>query len=280
MLVGYRDVTLSLAHRGAMTMVNYYSRILKSPLKGLSNKLTLKIGINASNYTNDVNQLKGSIAVYSLNFGQPAIDYFKFRQRLEENSMSLENVLLNGFQINGTVKVKNISFEKKVFIRCSFNKWKDYQDYEASYVTSDFFSGSNSMDSPSGSSYSAAFCGTNNVPVHKEYDTFRFEFKLPKHAEPDAMTRPSANNYKSNITASIEFCICYQSGAGNNMREFWDSNGGSNYEILQYVIDLERLKNHHLKNGSVNKYQTNKKNYFNASGIMSTGIALDNEIYY
>lgn len=235
-----------------------------------------------------MNQLKGSIAVYSLNFGQPASDYYKFRQRLEANNMSLENVLLNGFQINGTIKVKNISFEKKVFIRCSFNKWKDYEDYEAVYVSSDLFSGSSSMHSPPGSSYSAAFCGINNghyEPQHKEYDTFRFEFKLPKHAEPDAMTRPSANNYRSsNITASIEFCICYQSGAGNNMKEYWDSNGGSNYEILQYVIDLERLKNHHpnnaTNNGSMNKYQKNKKNFFNASGIAISGMALDDEIYY
>ena len=62
-------------------------------------------GISASNYTNDLNQLAGTIAVYSLNFAQPAADYFKFRQRILEKSVSLENVFLNRFQINGTVKV-------------------------------------------------------------------------------------------------------------------------------------------------------------------------------
>jgi len=226
--------------------------------------------------------------VYSLNFGQPAGDYFKFRQRLEENSVSLENVLLNGFQINGTIKVKNISFEKKVFLRCSFNKWQDYEDYEASYVQSEFYNSSNSLSSPSRSSYTAAFCGNAHYePNHKEYDTFRFEFKLPKHAESEALSRPNGNVYRSNVTASIEFCICYQSGNGNNAKEFWDSNGGNNYEILQYVIDLERLKplNHH-PHGSMNKYQKNKKNYYGyesnktGSSILGMGLPLEDEIYY
>lgn len=62
-------------------------------------------GISTSNYTNDLNQLAGTIAVYSLNFAQPSADYFKFRQNIAEKCVSLENVQLNRFQINGTIKV-------------------------------------------------------------------------------------------------------------------------------------------------------------------------------
>lgn len=275
---------------------DYITNCLQKRDPFFSTSRSYDYGINASNYTNDVNQLKGSIAVYSLNFGQPAGDYFKFRNRLEENSVSLENVLLNGFQINGTIKVKNISFEKNVFIRCSFNKWKTYEDYSAVYVPSDFYSSSSSLNSPTSSSgISAAFCGTNNShyePQHKEYDTFRFEFKLPKRAEPEIMDKintQNSNHYKSNITASIQFCVCFQSGPIHSQREYWDSNGGSNYEILQYVIDLERLKPYQNKT-TLNKYQQkNKKNYFkyesNYSGSsnnissLTTG-PLDEEIYY
>ena len=66
-------------------------------------------GISTSNYSNDLNQLAGTIAVYSLNFAQPSADYFKFRQRIVDSSVSLENVMLNRFQINGTIKVSDFT---------------------------------------------------------------------------------------------------------------------------------------------------------------------------
>lgn len=248
-------------------------------------------GISGLNYTNDVNQLKGSIAVYSLNFAQPASDYFKFRKRLEENCVSLENVLLNGFQINGTLKVKNINYNKSVFIRCSFNKWQTYEDFPAVYVPCDFYSSSSSLSSPTTSSISAAFYGINNShyePQHKEYDSFRFEFQLPKEAEPEIMdkliTQSSQNaNNNDNITASIQFCICYTSGTGDTRVEHWDSNGGSNYEILQYVIDLERLKpfkqqqtnsklslKNKIKKNNVFKYESFYSNSSSSSGSLTS----------
>lgn len=273
---------------------NYITKCLQNRDSFFSTSRNYDYGINA-NYTNDVNQLKGSIAVYSLNFVQPAGEYFKFRKHLEDNSVSLENVLLNGFQINGTIKVKNLHFEKKVFLRCSFNNWKSYEDYDAAYVPSNYYSSASSLSSPNSSSLSAAFCGTNNSdyePQHKEYDTFRFEFKLPAHVEREAMdklSKFSSEDYKKNVTGSIQFCICYKSGSGASMKEYWDSNGGSNYEILQYVIDLERLKpSNRQKSTSMNKhYQKNKKNFFkyesnfsNSSNSNITNGPLADEIYY
>ena len=245
------------------------------------------------NYTTDVNQLKGSIAVYSLNFSQPASNYFRFRKQLEESSVSLENVLLKGFEINGTIKVKNINFEKYVFLRCSFDKWQTHEDFPASSVSCDYFASSNSLtNSPATSSISAAFYGvgvqSHYEPKHKEYDTFRFEFKLPKQAEPQMNIR-SATVRENNATGSIQFCVCYKSGSGQATKEYWDSNGGNNYEILQYNIDLERLK--HLNNtpSSLNKYQKKnmknfykyESNYTNNSGSSTfPPSTLAQEVYY
>jgi protein phosphatase 1 regulatory subunit 3A/B/C/D/E len=210
-------------------------------------------GISAVNYTNDVNQLTGSIAVYTLNFAQPAGDYLKFRRKIEENNVSLENVLLNKFQINGTVKVKNIHFHKNVFVRCSFNGWQTFEDYAAQFVPCEFYTSSFA----SAASASATFFGSNHAayqPNHKEYDTFRFEFQLPKTVDQYSM-----NANQSDPNASIQFCICYKSGASHEAREFWDSNDGKNYEILQYVMDIERLKSLNQPQAATNQLRSKKK---------------------
>ena len=210
-------------------------------------------GISAVNYTNDVNQLTGSIAVYTLNFAQPAGDYLKFRRKIEENNVSLENVLLNKFQINGTIKVKNINFHKNVFVRCSFNGWKTFEDYPAQFVPCEFYTSSFT----SAASASATFFGSNHAayqPNHKEYDTFRFEFQLPKTVD-----QYNINANQNDPNASIQFCICYKSGASHETREFWDSNDGKNYEILQYVMDIERLKSLNQPQATTNQLRSKKK---------------------
>ena len=73
--------------------------------------------------------------------------------------------------------------------------------------------------------------------MHKDYDTFRFEFQLPKTVD-----KLKCELDDRNVTASIQLCICFRTGTANETTEYWDSNDGLNYEILQYVIDLERLK--------------------------------------
>lgn len=161
-----------------------------------------------------------------------------------------------------------------MFVRCSFDKWSSYRDYTAHYVPWDFYSsgvgiggigtGTGSggigggesnmfMSSPMSSSISATFYGSSSSHHHmmgsasgfhnnhhqshhhhKEIDTFRFEFELPK-SPADPQQSASANS----PNASIQFCICYRTG---DSVEYWDNNDGKNYEILQYVIDIESLK--------------------------------------
>jgi len=232
-------------------------------------------GISALNYSNDVSKLSGSIAVYTLNFNQPASDYLRFRNGLEEKFVSLENVVLNRFQINGTIKVKNVNYHKQVFVRCSFNSWHSYEDIQASFVPCDFYTSAGSI-SPTQTHISPTFYASNHSiyqPYHKEYDTFKFEFQLPKTVDENNQKSLSTDpNNKSNASASIQFCICYKSGAGSEQKEFWDSNNGQNYEILQYIIDIEKLKpsnkqqqqQQQLTSGSSinNKSVNNKSNQF------------------
>lgn len=88
-----------------------------------------------------------------LNFEQPAAQYVTFHERLLKDFVSLENVLLKGLKVAGTIKVKNITFEKKVTVRVTFDKWKTSDDVIANYVEST--------------------CSSSN------YDTFAFEFQVP-----------------------------------------------------------------------------------------------------
>jgi hypothetical protein len=222
-------------------------------------------GISGFNYSNDSNKhnLRGSIAFYSLNFAQPAADYMKFKQRLDNNCVSLENVLLNSFKINGTIKVKNINFHKHVFVRCTFNGWSTYEDVQTQFVSYDFYSSPNSTSSIfySGNNYHHEAVSNR----HKEYDTFRFEFQLPKTVSNQEAGTNSSN--KDNVTGSIQFCICYRTGNGDEAKEFWDSNDGKNYEILQYVIDLDQSSTatksaSSSQNGLLTKSTSQKANFF------------------
>ena len=120
-----------------------------------------------------------------LNFSQPASNYMAFREKINKNCVSLENVILKDYNLIGTIKVKNIAFEKSVKVRCTFDSWETTQDFPATYV-------------PNGQ--------TN-------FDTFAFDIKVPP---------------KMNVQKKVQFCICYMA----NGQEFWDSNDGTNYEVV------------------------------------------------
>ena len=103
-------------------------------------------------------------------FDQPAADYLKFRQCLDQKFVSLENVDIQGSRlISGTIKVKNICFEKKVFVRITFNSWNSSSDIVCAYI-------------PSGSAGASI------------YDTFRFQAEIPM------------SWYDHH---RIEFCVCF-----------------------------------------------------------------------
>ncbi|CAI5454684.1 unnamed protein product [Caenorhabditis angaria] len=95
--------------------------------------------------------------IWTTLFKQPAAEYIKFRENLENNKVSLENVIVNSesYKIIGTIKVSNISFEKSVFIRYTMNGWASYMDKAAQFQPS----------------------------TSKLYDTFKFELDLPSSVD-------------------------------------------------------------------------------------------------
>lgn len=72
-----------------------------------------------------------------LTFVQP-ISLDNFAERLNKLNVSLENVLVSNCAIMGTIKVRNITYEKIVFVRCTFDHWKSFEDMCGSYVPSSY----------------------------------------------------------------------------------------------------------------------------------------------
>lgn len=126
-------------------------------------------------------------------FAQPASDYVEFRRKLERDCVCLENVITKETDesVVGTVKVKNLSFDKRVFVRVSFDRWNSHEDHDCSYVPS----------------------GTEGTSLYDLYDTFQFTFAIPHGAAK---------------FGCVEFCVAYRLG---DDREFWDNNGGVNYKL-------------------------------------------------
>ena len=104
-----------------------------------------------------------------LNFSQPASNYLAFRERLESGLVSLENVVLRDYTLVGTIKVKNVSFEKLVTVRHTFDSWDTSGDIEATYVD-------------------------KNEPADAPYNTFSFELHVP----------PTMDVHKR-----VQFCVAY-----------------------------------------------------------------------
>ncbi|XP_043938935.1 protein phosphatase 1 regulatory subunit 3C-B-like [Protopterus annectens] len=95
---------------------------------------------------------------FVLDFSQPSADYMDFRKRLQSDLVCLENCVVQDRVLTGTVKVMNISFEKLVQIRITFDSWKSYLDTDCSYM--------------------------HNTYGSSDVDTFSFEVRIPEALEP------------------------------------------------------------------------------------------------
>ncbi|XP_049907367.1 protein phosphatase 1 regulatory subunit 3C-B-like [Epinephelus moara] len=73
-----------------------------------------------------------------LGFPQPSADFQAFRAKLAESMVTLENCSLTEQIVQGTVRVRNISFQKDVRIRITFDSWQSYRDVPCTYVQKRF----------------------------------------------------------------------------------------------------------------------------------------------
>lgn len=93
-----------------------------------------------------------------LDFNQPSADYLDFRNRLIQNSVCLENCSLQERSLTGTIKVRNIGFEKSVQVRITYDSWVSFTDVECTFM--------------------------NNVYGCQDTDTFAFVLELPTYVSP------------------------------------------------------------------------------------------------
>lgn len=93
-----------------------------------------------------------------LDFKQPSADYLDFRNRLIQNSVCLENCSLQERSLSGTIKVRNIGFEKSVQLRATFDSWASFTDIDCTYM--------------------------NNIYSCQDTDTFAFFLEMPTCISP------------------------------------------------------------------------------------------------
>ncbi|XP_026566356.1 protein phosphatase 1 regulatory subunit 3C [Pseudonaja textilis] len=130
----------------SLTAIHVFSEFQENPVWDLQFDLSDLEDITASLKLHEEKNL-------ILGFTQPSADYLDFRSHLQKNFVCLENCTLQESTVSGTVKVKNVSFEKKVKIRITYDSWKTYSDYDCIYM--------------------------NNVYGDSDYDTFSFAIELP-----------------------------------------------------------------------------------------------------
>ncbi|KAF7257654.1 hypothetical protein EG68_05509 [Paragonimus skrjabini miyazakii] len=146
-------------------------------------------------------------ALWVLRFPQPAAQYYEFRQRIENGSVSLENISViqpdetsttQLPQLSGTIKVRNLAFEKQVWIRLTTDNWHSYTDHVALY--------SHKMSG-------------GLIHSTSRFDTFTFQLTVVPQLE------------STQQSESIEFAIRYMVGPCGAYGQFWDNNSGKNYVI-------------------------------------------------
>ncbi|XP_051510225.1 protein phosphatase 1 regulatory subunit 3C-B-like [Myxocyprinus asiaticus] len=69
-----------------------------------------------------------------LGFDQPCIDFQSFRSRMQENMVLLESCKVTNHSVMGTVRVRNVCFEKAVHIRITFDTWRSYLDVPCTFL--------------------------------------------------------------------------------------------------------------------------------------------------
>ncbi|KAI4480397.1 hypothetical protein M0802_014258 [Mischocyttarus mexicanus] len=118
----------------------------------------------------DTEVTQDAIPPWQVTFPQPASDYLAFRRKLDQENVSLENVIIRESEqaLVGTVKVRNLAYDKEVIVRASNDNWNTHEDNYCTYV-----------EQP-------------GAPALILYDTFRFRLTLP---------------LKSDV---IEFCVRYR----------------------------------------------------------------------
>uniref|UniRef100_A0A3Q3WKZ6 CBM21 domain-containing protein n=1 Tax=Mola mola TaxID=94237 RepID=A0A3Q3WKZ6_MOLML len=73
-----------------------------------------------------------------LSFPQPSADFQAFRAKLAKSMVTLENCSISEQALQGTIRVRNVSFQKDVRVRITFDSWQSYRDMPCTYLQERF----------------------------------------------------------------------------------------------------------------------------------------------
>ncbi|XP_051923039.1 protein phosphatase 1 regulatory subunit 3C-B-like isoform X1 [Hippocampus zosterae] len=74
----------------------------------------------------------------TLGFPQPSANFQAFRAKLAENMVTLENCTVTGQNLRGIARVQNLSFQKDVRVRITFDSWQSYRDVPCTHLPQRF----------------------------------------------------------------------------------------------------------------------------------------------
>ncbi|KAM4636388.1 protein phosphatase 1 regulatory subunit 3C-like [Discoglossus pictus] len=172
----------------SLTSVHVFSEFKDEPAIDLQFDLVDLEGITASLKLHEEKSLM-------LGFIQPSADYLQFRNRIQKNLVCLENCSLQERSIAGTVKVKNLSYEKVVKVRMTFDTWKTFTDVNCIYM--------------------------NNLYGGNESDTFSFVLDVPPNI-------PKHERMEFCVSYETNGQVFWDNNEGQNycvMQAEWKSNG-------------------------------------------------------
>ncbi|XP_040014140.1 protein phosphatase 1 regulatory subunit 3B isoform X2 [Xiphias gladius] len=150
----------------------------------------IDIPLNIQEMLSSALSLTSEVDKLVLDFTQPSSDYLHFRQSLETNYVCLEHCVLREKALAGTVKVKNVSFEKSVKLRVTFDTWKSHADVDCVYMKD---------------TYPSAYS-----------DTFSFEVSLPEELRP-------RERVEFAVCYEVGGREYWDSNRGSNYRIVWSS---------------------------------------------------------
>jgi len=135
-------------------------------------------------------------------FSMPCYNYAAFRDKVQRNKVSLENVLISENRVAGCVRVVNEVFHKSVFVRYTTNNWMSTEEVPCRYV-----------NNGNGNFY-------GGMPAT---DTFSFEL---------------VGRCPVEMADEIQFCIRFEAEGEHH----WDNNDGANYRLVSAEFFDQRRK--------------------------------------
>lgn len=176
-----RKVTFADAHGRPLFVEKIFTEAPDEPTQVRSDRLN---GIAERLRLNLTGDNKIATKTFEFSFPQPMADYIKFKNKLERDYVALENIICRHRSILGTIKVINMSFDKKICVRMTFDGWQTFEDVEATYIKNAYEG-----------EWTNTFKFTASIP--KEYDSNQtIEFCIKYTAGNEYWDNNSGDNYR------------------------------------------------------------------------------------